>query len=76
VRNISSIPVPVLQRLLGLFWCAFGIYWVANARGNSAADTTEPSRFQILRLGILAATFMLLLVPRLGFEFLNARFVP
>jgi protein-S-isoprenylcysteine O-methyltransferase Ste14 len=76
VRNISSIPVPEFQRLLGLVWCAFGIYWVANAWGNSAAESTEPNRFRVSRLGILAATFVLLLVPWLGFKFLNLRFIP
>jgi len=70
------IPVPLLQRLLGLVWCAFGIYWAANARRSSAADTTEPNRFRALRLGILATSFILLLVPWLGFESLNVRFVP
>ena len=76
VRNLSLIPVPLLQRLLGLVWCAFGIYWAANARRSSTADTTEPNRFRALRLGILATTFILLLAPWLGFKPLNVRFVP
>jgi protein-S-isoprenylcysteine O-methyltransferase Ste14 len=70
------IPVPLLQRLLGLVWSAFGIYWAANSRPSSAAHKTEPNRFRALRLGILATSFILLLVPWLGFESLNVRFVP
>jgi len=75
VKTLASISVSSLQEFLGLVWCAFGIYWAANARRSSESSSSEPNRFRFMRLAILATTFILLLAPCLGFESLNARFV-
>jgi protein-S-isoprenylcysteine O-methyltransferase Ste14 len=75
VRTLALISVYSLQDFLGLIWCAFGIYWAAQAGRGSKSASTEPNRFRFLRLTILATTFILLLAPSLGFESLNERFV-
>jgi protein-S-isoprenylcysteine O-methyltransferase Ste14 len=76
VREISAIPIPQIQKLLGIVWLGFGIYWAVSARQSGAAETTEANRIRALRLGILVTTFVLLLAPWLGFPFLNVRAYP
>jgi protein-S-isoprenylcysteine O-methyltransferase Ste14 len=60
-------------------WAATGIYWVINARAaaRNPAETKEPQTQRILRLLVLALTFVLLLSPSLvAFGPLVWRFVP
>jgi len=76
VSEISAIPIPPIQKLLGVVWLGFGIYWAVSARQSGAAETTEANRFRALRLGILVTTFVLLLAPWMGFSFLNTRAYP
>ena len=76
VSEISAIPIPHIQKLLGIVWLGFGIYWAVSARQSGAAETTEANFFRALRFGILVTTFVLLLAPWLGFSFLNIRAYP
>lgn len=76
MSEISAIPIPPIQKLLGVVWLGFGIYWAVSARQSGAAETTEANRFRALRLGILVTTFVLLLAPWMGFSFLNTRAYP
>ena len=76
VRGISAIPIFPIQKLLGIVWLGFGIYWAVSARQSGAAETTEANFFRALRFGILVTTFVLLLAPWLGFSFLNMRAYP
>lgn len=73
VSGISAIPIFQIQKLLGIVWLGFGIYWAVSARQSGVAETTESNRFRALRFGILVTTFVLLLAPWLGFPFLNVR---
>ena len=64
--------------MLNWLWAAAGLYWVLSARGarQTAAETGEPQAHRILRLLILAVTFLLLLSPSLSLGPLAVRFVP
>jgi protein-S-isoprenylcysteine O-methyltransferase Ste14 len=60
-------------------WAATGIYWVVSARAaaRNPAETKEPQTQRILRLLVLALTFVLLLSPSLvAFGPFVRRFVP
>jgi protein-S-isoprenylcysteine O-methyltransferase Ste14 len=76
VSEISAILIPPIQKLLGIVWLGFGIYWAVSARQSGLAETTEANRFRALRFGILVTTFVLLLAPWLGFSFLNTGAYP
>ena len=76
VSEISAIPIPQIQKLLGIVWLGFGIYWAVSARQSAAAESTEANRYRALRLAILVTTFTLLLAPWLGFSILNTRAYP
>jgi len=76
VSEISAIPIPQIQRLLGIVWLGFGIYWAVSARQSRATETTEANWFRALRFGILVTTFVFLLAPWLGFSLLNLRAYP
>ncbi len=76
VSEISAISIPQIQRLLGIVWLGFGIYWAVSARQSRATETTEANWFRALRFGILVTTFVFLLAPWLGFSLLNLRAYP
>ncbi|HEV2733080.1 MAG TPA: isoprenylcysteine carboxylmethyltransferase family protein [Terriglobales bacterium] len=64
--------------MLNWLWAAAGLYWVLSARGarQTAAETGERQAHRILRLFILAVTFLLLLSPSMPVGPLAVRFVP
>ncbi|MGB9335916.1 MAG: isoprenylcysteine carboxylmethyltransferase family protein [Candidatus Acidiferrales bacterium] len=76
VRGISAIPIVPIQKLLGILWLGFGIYWAVSARQSGPTETTEANWFRALRFGILVTTFVLLLAPWLGFSILDTRAYP
>lgn len=76
MRGISAIPIVPIQKLLGILWLGFGIYWAVSARQSGPTETTEANWFRALRFGILVTTFVLLLAPWLGFSILDTRAYP
>jgi protein-S-isoprenylcysteine O-methyltransferase Ste14 len=65
-----------LLRLLEYVWAAFGLYWIAVARGGKATQAGESSFYRLLRLLVLVITFTLLFWNRIAFGPLARRFVP
>ena len=65
-----------LLRLLEYVWAAFGLYWIAVARGGKATQTGESPFYRIMRLAILVITFTLLFWERTAIGFLARRFMP
>jgi protein-S-isoprenylcysteine O-methyltransferase Ste14 len=65
-----------LLRLLEYVWAAFGLYWIAVARGVKATQTGESPFYRIMRLAILVITFTLLFWERTAIGFLARRFMP
>ena len=65
-----------LLRLLEYVWAAFGLYWIAVARGGKATQTREMPLYRLLRLAILVVTFTLLFWNRAAVGVLARRFVP
>ena len=65
-----------LLRLLEYVWAAFGLYWIAVARGGKATQTGESPFYRIMRLAILVITFTLLFWERTAIGFLAQRFMP
>ena len=63
-----------LLRVLGWVWAIFGVYWIAAARQNSAEKTSESPLYRILRLSILALTFLLLFAKWTAVGFLGRNF--
>ena len=64
-----------LTILKGL-WAAFGVYWLGSAFWTKKASTREHDALRVLRLAILAITFILLLTNWLRVGRLGSRFVP
>ncbi len=67
---INSADLP------GWIWGALGVYWLVSAPGTTKAVTGEASGWRVLRLSIMAITFLLLLSPWLRLGALGWRFVP
>ena len=64
------------QMILNLMWGALGVYWLWNAPRSGSSVTSEAGRWRVMRLSILALTFILLLSPWLRMGWLGRRFVP
>jgi protein-S-isoprenylcysteine O-methyltransferase Ste14 len=64
--------------VLNWLWAAAGLYWIVSARAatRNPTESGEPHAHRILRLFILAVTFVLLLSPSLPLAPLVRRFVP
>ncbi len=64
--------------VLNWVWAAVGLYWILSARAaaRNPTESGEPHAHRILRLLILAVTFVLLLSPSLPVGPLTRRFVP
>jgi len=62
--------------ILKWIWGAFGAYWLGSALKAKKASTHEANSLRILRLVILAVTFVLLLGSGLRMGPLGWRFVP
>ena len=62
--------------ILNSFWIALGIYWFASAIRTKKISTDEASRWRVMRLFILAMTFILLLSSWSRIGPLAWRFVP
>ncbi|PYX31400.1 MAG: isoprenylcysteine carboxylmethyltransferase family protein [Acidobacteria bacterium] len=62
--------------ILKLMWSAMGIYWLVAVRIGRKTEVSESSWFRVLRLGILAVTFILLLSPWLRVGWLERRLLP
>jgi len=62
--------------VLKLMWGALGIYWLWNAPRSGSSVTREAGWWRVVRLSILAFTFVLLLSPWLRIGVLGGRFVP
>jgi protein-S-isoprenylcysteine O-methyltransferase Ste14 len=64
--------------VLNWLWAAAGLYWILSARAaaRNPTESGEPHAHRILRLLILAVTFVLLLSPSLPLAPLARRFVP
>ena len=67
--------IPETQLILNWMWGGFGAYWLWNARHSGSSVTREASWWRVMRLGILALTFVLLLSPWLRMGPLGRRFV-
>jgi protein-S-isoprenylcysteine O-methyltransferase Ste14 len=68
---------PALTRdVLGYLWRAFGLYWLVSAVGTRATKTGEVSTYRLLRIPILALTFILLLTGWLRIGVLALPFMP
>lgn len=57
-------------------WVAFGLYWLVSAVGTRATKTGEVSTYRLLRIPILALTFILLLTGWLRIGPLALPFMP
>ena len=64
------------EAILDWMWGTLGVYWLVSARGADQAATGEPAWWRVIRLTILATTFLLLLSPWLRAGPLGRRFVP
>ena len=64
--------------MLNWLWAAAGLYWILSARAaaRNPTESGEPHAHRILRLLMLAVTFVLLLSPSLPLAPLVRRFVP
>jgi protein-S-isoprenylcysteine O-methyltransferase Ste14 len=64
--------------VLNWLWAAAGLYWIlsAHAAARKPTESAEPHAHRVLRLFILAVTFVLLLSPSLPLAPLVRRFVP
>src|SRR5437667_4206566 len=64
--------------VLNWLWAAAGLYWIlsAHAATRDPTESGEPHAHRILRLLILAVTFVLLLSPSLPVGPLTRPFVP
>jgi protein-S-isoprenylcysteine O-methyltransferase Ste14 len=64
--------------VLNWLWAAAGLYWILSARAaaRNPTESGEPHAHRVLRLFILAVTFVLLLSPSLPVGPLVQRFVP
>ncbi len=65
-----------LLRVLSYTWAAFGVYWLAVARGGTPDQTSESPIYRAVRLAILVITFTLLFSDRTATGILDRRFVP
>jgi protein-S-isoprenylcysteine O-methyltransferase Ste14 len=63
------------EAILNWMWVSFGVYWLFSARRTEKAVTHEASLWRVIRLSILAVTFVLLLSPWLRVGPLAWRFV-
>jgi len=66
----------VLLDILRYIWAAFGVYWLAVARGRTPNQTSESPIYRSVRLAILVTTFTLLVSDRTATGILGRRFVP
>ncbi len=64
------------QTLLSWLWTAFGVYWFGSALWTKKSATREHDAWRLLRLAILAITFILLLTNWLRIGPLGWRFIP
>jgi len=64
--------------VLNWLWAAVGLYWILSARAaaRNPSESGEPRAHRVLRLLILAMTFVLLLSPSLPVGPLARPFVP
>ncbi len=64
--------------MLNWLWAAVGLYWILSARAaaRNPSESGEPRAHRVLRLLILAMTFVLLLSPSLPVGPLARPFVP
>jgi protein-S-isoprenylcysteine O-methyltransferase Ste14 len=65
-----------LCEVIGCLWAAFGLYWLVSAVGTHATKSGEVHAHRLLRIPILALTFILLLTPWLRTGVLGGRFIP
>ena len=62
--------------LLDWMWGTLGLYWLLSARRTERSLTHEATRWRVIRLSILAVTFLLLLSPYFRMGWLGRRFIP
>jgi protein-S-isoprenylcysteine O-methyltransferase Ste14 len=66
----------IVKEILGYIWAAFGLYWILSARRLHRTQTGAPHVYRLVRLSVLALTFILLFSNWLRIGPFAWRFVP
>jgi protein-S-isoprenylcysteine O-methyltransferase Ste14 len=66
----------IVKEILAYIWAAFGLYWILSARRLHRTQTGEPHVYRLVRLSVLALTFILLFSNWLRIGPFAWRFVP